>query len=274
MLTPMDDTFMRAILGWCNEQDKCEISQWILQGIFPREHIRVKSAHAQHDFKQAAGLHSAVFDLYVQDDHASYDVEFQKSALQEGRLVFYSAVLALHTLKAGSNYNYTENFCTIFLAEPNIVQDLAAQPVEKGVVMTLGKTHSLEEDTSFLTQRVVLINARYDGNDELGRMLQDLQCADARQIRHPILRKIATKLKNTEEGQDHMCTIMEEYGMRRELRGKVEGKTEGIAEGIAEGMTDLITKMLKDGFTNYDYFARISGFSIEYIKELAKKVQS
>lgn len=66
-----------------------------------------------------------------------------------------------------------------------------------------------------------------------------------------------------------MCTIMEEYGMRRELRGEIKGDRKRAEKDTIA----TIRQMLIEGFTDYALIARIARCSVQRVEEAARKFQ-
>jgi hypothetical protein len=71
-----------------------------------------------------------------------------------------------------------------------------------------------------------------------------------------VLRKRVSQFKNSEEGRRYMCKAMEEFGNRREARGK------------RETMLATAKRMLKDGILALKDIARYSGLTLAQVKKL------
>ena len=65
--------------------------------------------------------------------------------------------------------------------------------------------------------------------------------------------------------QDNLIELAEE-------RGRTEGKEEGRVEGIENNKLEMIKNMLEED-TDFEYISKISGKTIEEIKEIEKSLK-
>ncbi len=82
----------------------------------------------------------------------------------------------------------------------------------------------------------VYFNGKYSGNDDYGKLAQDLQAKEPEDIHFPALADAVRRAKHTEKGVSSMCQIYEEYGDRRYNEGREEGREKGREEGREEGI--------------------------------------
>ena len=85
--------------------------------------------------------------------------------------------------------------------------------------------------------------------DEIGRLIHDFSCLNSKDIYDETLKECVKRYKETEEGIQTMCTVMEE--LRNE--GMQQGIQQGIKQGNKQGMqrfADLTKKLLALHRTN------------------------
>ena len=79
---------------------------------------------------------------------------------------------------------------------------------------------------------IYYVNARYNGDDELGDLMHDFLCSDPEEMRRERLKERADYLKHNPKGVAAMCQLLEE--MCEEARA--EGVEQGIEQGIEQGL--------------------------------------
>ena len=97
---------------------------------------------------------------------------------------------------------------------------------------------------------IIYVNGSMKTNETaLGRLMKDLYCTDADEINYKELSDRVRQFKETEEGVNDMCDILDE--MRNDVR------------------IENAKKMIDDGSLPLEKIAEFSGLSIEKVRELA-----
>lgn len=73
-----------------------------------------------------------------------------------------------------------------------------------------------------------MASLKYFWYDEVGRLMHDFFCKEAKDIHNAILARNVRRYKTEKEGVETMCRVSEEF----EKRGKAEGKAERAVEDI------------------------------------------
>ena len=274
-LRPLDDTFIRSIFSWCSEEEKRELTEWILHAILSKEDIRITSAESQKDMKQAAGIHSVLFDLFAGDDKETlYDVEFQKGIVHKERILFYSYSLGIHGLAEGEDYERLRKFSMIFITDPRLLKGVPDSIFKKGPVTEWSVSGPCDGPDFPSTGKIILVDATYNGNDALGDMLQDLRCSRSEEIRQPTLKRIACDLKYTKEGCERMCELMEQYAEKRAAQAAAEAAAEAAAKTRMKGIQATVRKCLAHGFTDMALIADLAGCSLTQAETIAREYRA
>ena len=87
----------------------------------------------------------------------------------------------------------------------------------------------------------------------LGRLMSDFYCTDAKDMNYKELSERVQNYKETEEGVDTMCDILDE--MRQ--------------EAVQKAACETAKKMINDGKLSLEKIAEYSGLSLEKVRDLA-----
>jgi hypothetical protein len=99
-------------------------------------------------------------------------------------------------------------------------------------------------------EHILYVNGAYQGEDsELGVLIADFRQTDPSKIRTKSLADRVKYLKESEEGVDHMCRIMEELIQEECKVAREEALEEGREEGREEGvhLFEQVLSRLKNG---------------------------
>ena len=109
----------------------------------------------------------------------------------------------------------------------------------------------------------IYINASADDGTDIADLMKiftvDNEYNDER---FPVTSKIKRRFKETDEGVNKMCEIIEKY--------KNEGLAEGRAEGAAEKEHSMIISMLKNKIS-MEQIINITGLTMEKITSIGKQ---
>ena len=254
-LTLMSDVFMRNVF----KERAC--TEYVLQVIMGRKDLKVTAQVLQKDYKNLQGR-SAVLDCVVQDGEGrQFDVEIQQDT--EGaspkRARYHSGLVDMNTLRNGEDFACLPETHVIFITRDDVLgYGLPIYHIEKRIK---------EVDAAFRDEAyIIYVNSRRQEDTELGRLMHDFYCTDAKDIHSEILARRVHELKETQKGVDFMCREMDaiyrEGEMRGELRGEKRGEERGRIEGRREGQAEKAKEMALS-------LANM-GISAEQIAEAAK----
>ena len=103
-------------------------------------------------------------------------------------------------------------------------------------------------------EHIIYVNGSMKAKDTaLGKLMSDLYCTKADDMCYEELSKRVRQYKETEEGVDTMCDILDE--MKNDVR--------------TETRIENARKMINSGKLSLDEIAEFSGLSIEKVRELA-----
>lgn len=161
------------------------------------------------------GARGLCLDVHgVDDQDQQYDLEVQRAdaGARPERARYHAGALDVENLDAGQEFEELPTTYIIFITENDIWGGgQAIYPVNK----TMGGVEIPFEDR----QHILYVNASYQGDDPLGRLMHDFLCSDPDDMQTKLLADKARYLKSHPEGVDIMCKEMEK------MRDEVEQRT-------------------------------------------------
>ena len=258
-LTLMSDVFMRNVF----KERAC--TEYVLQVIMGRKDLKVTAQVLQKDYKNLQGR-SAVLDCVVQDgDGRQFDVEIQQDT--EGaspkRARYHSGLVDMNTLKNGEDFDRLPETHVIFITRDDVLgYGLPIYHIEKRIK---------EVDAAFRDEAyIIYVNSRRQEDTELGRLMHDFHCRDAKDIHSEILARRVHELKETQEGVEFMCREMDEIyregELRGELRGEKRGEERGRVKGRREGQAEMALSLANMGIP-VEQIAEAAKVSVSLVQE-------
>ena len=258
-LTLMSDVFMRNVF----KERAC--TEYVLQVIMGRKDLKVTAQVLQKDYKNLQGR-SAVLDCVVQDgDGCQFDVEIQQDT--EGaspkRARYHSGLMDMNTLKNGEDFDRLPETHVIFITRDDVLgYGLPIYHIEKRIK---------ETDAAFGDEAyIIYVNSRRQEDTELGRLMHDFHCRDAKDIHSEILARRVHELKETQKGVGFMCREMDaiyrEGEMRGELRGEKRGEERGRIKGQAEKAKEMALSLANMGISA-EQIAEAAKVSVNLVQE-------
>jgi hypothetical protein len=240
-LRPIDDNFMRCIF-----KDNKPLTQRVLRILLQNENLNVVSVETQADMKRLVGARSICLDvLGVDDQGKKYDIEVQRvdGGASARRARYHSSVLDVESLDAGEDFDALPETYVIFITENDLFgKGLPFYHIQRTNV-ELGE--SFDDGT-----HILYVNGAYRGEDEIGRLMHDFSCHDPNDMLNEDLAKVSRYYKETQEGVEAMCKIMED--LCRET-----------AEEIAENLINM-------GTLSFEDIAKATGLSLSEVQRLAE----
>lgn len=90
-------------------------------------------------------------------------------------------------------------------------------------------------------EHIIYVNGAYQGDDQIGYLMNDFRESDPSRMHYPLLAERTRYFKETEEGRNAMCKVIED--MRN------ESYQEGRQEGILEKAKEVYQALLDEGMT-------------------------
>ena len=250
----IDDTFMSKVF----EDKAC--AELLLRIILGRDDLTVQETSTQYELKNIQGR-SAKLDIYAVDSTgAKYDVEVQRSdkgALpKRGR--YNSSLMDANTLDTGEDFEKLPKTYVIFITENDYFRGGLPMYTISRCITNMG--HAIYDDES----SIIYVNGENRDDSAVGKLMQDFFCKDPHKMNYELLSRRTEYFKESKEGVDTMCQIMEDYA---EKRAK---KAAQLAAQLAEkkAMIDVAIRLWDNGMTDFQQIAYITSLPIDEVKKL------
>lgn len=198
-LTIMSDMFMRNVFK------KRECTEYVLQVIMQKKDLRIIDQILQKDFKNLQGR-SAVLDCVARDSEGrQMDIEIQqdKEGASPKRARFHSGLMDMNTLNPGQDFDELPESYVIFITRDDTLgYGLPIYHVNRKIE-EVGETFKDEA-------HIIYVNSKRQDDTELGRLMHDLHCKNAKDMYSKILADRVHELKETQKGVEFMCREMEQ----------------------------------------------------------------
>ena len=177
-------------------------------------------------------------------------MEIQRSDKGAGkrRARYHSSVMDIENLDAGQDFDELPETFTIFITENDQFGD--GKPyhrIESVDLDTEGKP--LFDDG----EHILYVNGAYQGESDIGRLIHDFRCCDAKDMYFKEMQEVTHHFKETEEGVEYMCRAFEETR----------------AAAAYQASIDIAMRMIERGKLSLEEIADYSGLPLEKVQELA-----
>lgn len=243
----MDDNFMTAVLS-----DKA-CAELVIRIILDRDDIIVKETKTQYTISSLR-THSVRLDVYAEDTNGTkYDIEIQRNdgGANSRRARYISSMIDSDTLLVGDDYSKLPESFVIFITESDVLK--GNQPLYI-IDRTVNGTADKFNDGS----HIIYVNSRIQDDTKLGKLMRDFSCVDPSAISYKVLADRAGYYKNSKEGVQTMCRIVEEIVENEKTKDRIE---------IALRMLAKKTYSIKE-------IAEILDLDEAVVEELAKKTSA
>jgi hypothetical protein len=197
--TLMSDTFMSVVF-----KDK-QCAELLLR-IILKMNVDIKEIRTQYDIQNYNGR-SARLDIWAEtEDFKKINVEVQNAnegAIPE-RARFNSSIIDSTELRKGSDWSELPETYVILITKEDILGgNKPIYHIERTI---------LEMDNKPFGDRshIIYVNSKIQDNTELGRLMHDMNCANAKDMYYKELSTKVDYYKNERRGETGMCEIMEE----------------------------------------------------------------
>lgn len=238
-----DDVFMTKCL-----EDYPTGIELMLRIIMNDNTLVVKEAQVQSVIKNLQGR-SIRLDVKATDlKKKEYDVEMQRadSGARPKRARYNSSLMDANAILPGDDTELLPETYVIFITENDVLRgNLPIYHVER-MIKENGK---LFDDKSY----IIYVNGEIKDETPLGKLMQDLSCANPDEMNYKELADRARFFKKDEEGRKIMSKIMEDI--------------------INHEKIEVAERMLDDGEISVDKIAKYLELPVEVVKELADNLQ-
>ena len=176
---------------------------------FRQKGLSVQKVHAQHDVKNLQGR-SIRLDIVATDENGRvYNIEIQRSdkgaCIKRAR--YNSSLLDANVTEPGDDYENLIETYIIFITENDVLK--AGLPIYH-IDRTIKETGVMFGDEA----HIIYVNSQIKDETELGKLMHDFSCTDAKDMYYKILADRVRYFKEDAKGVETMCRAMEE--MRKE----------------------------------------------------------
>lgn len=268
-MTLFDDNLMSLVFG-----QNIETTELLLRVIMERD-IKVIDVRGQDELKNPViGGRCITLDVHATDvDGRHIDIEVQINA--EGshvkRARYHSSMMDARMLEEGQEFKEIKDSYVIFIYDHDkFRKGLPFYHIQRRV----DETGEAFGDGS----HIIYVNGRYEGNDDIGRMMRDFHQCRPEQIKSETLSKAVAYYKE-KEGRGAMSEAVRKYAMeyakeyakeygeeqRREgmKAGIKTGIETGIETGIQTGRRTEIFLSVQDGDYSVNRGAEKLGMSVD-----------
>ncbi len=252
----IDDTFMTKVF-----EDK-ECAQLLLRVILDRDDLTVESTITQWEIKDLQGR-STRLDIYAVDRAGKhYDIEVQRDnqGAEPRRARYNGSLMDANSLRAGQEVGELPEVYVVFITEHDLFK--AGKPI-----YTIDRTIAELDGALFNDgSHIIYVNSEIRDETKLGRLMQDLYCTDPHAMNNEVLSDRTKYFKETKEGVEAMCKLMEDYGQKREARGEARG----ITKGAEKKSKEFVFSLWNDGIRDMDRIAKLTKLPVDEVKKLLK----
>ena len=263
----MDDDFFRV----CFKDDK-EGAQFILRIILDKKDLVVTNMRTQHSLKNLQG-HSVILDVFATDsERRMYNIEVQRSdtGASPKRARYLSSMIDANYFRPSEDYGGIPQTYVIFITENDVLRENRPIYHIERVITESGNRFNDEA-------HIVYVNASYNDDTALGRLMHDFRCADPGDMIYPELREKTIPFKEDEKEAPKMSEIWEEVRregiaegieLAREEIEKAKAEAEAKAEAQArERATKTALRMIKRGNLSVEEIAEYTGLTEDEVNE-------
>ena len=222
----LDDDFMTKVF-----EDK-ECAEILLQIILDRKDLKVLRVQVQYTVKNLQGRSVRLDILAVDETGKIYDIEIQRDDKGAGtkRARYNSSMLDANITEPGEEFEKLPETYVIFITENDVLGgNLPIYHIDR----TIQESKELFQDES----HIIYVNSQITDETELGKLMQDFRCTNAKDMNNPVLAKRVSYFKEDQEGVAVMCKEMEL--MREEVR---EETTKKVREETTKKVREETTK--------------------------------
>ena len=239
-MTLMNDVFMSKVFN-----QNIPATKLLISTILGQE-VEIISAKGQWDIKSykvdGRGIR---LDIYARDSNGRYfdcEVQRDKKGASPRRARYYSAMIDSGVLKKGQNYDSIDDSYVIFITESDYFkQNKAVYHIDRTI-----DTKELFQDGN----HILYVNASYRGDDDLGRLLEDMNNRETSGFNYKEIKDVVRYYKVEQEGREIMRDLWDETIREQYNEGVQQGIQQGVQQGVQQGTYNSRTEALKNIMKN------------------------
>ena len=245
-LRPLDDTFMREMF-----RNDLELAQYMLRIILSKPDLILTKEETQYDMQHLFGSRSITLDVFGVDSAGKqYDCEVQKAddGANPKRARYHSAAMDVDNLKVREDFKHLPDTYVIFFTENDIFKK--GKPIYRIERIILDSDEPFDDG-----EHILYINGAYcDESDtsDLAKLIHDFRCSKSSDMLLNLFAGKTRFLKETQEGVERMCKVMEER----------------IKDNERRLLNKIAVDLLRLGNVTKEQIAEITGLSLETINEI------
>ena len=147
----------------------------------------------------------------------------------------------------GDDFKDLAETYVIFITENDVFE--AGLPIYH-IDRTILETGRAFEDES----HIIYVNSQIKDETELGRLMHDFSCTDAKNMYYKILADRVRYFKEDEKGVENMCRALEEMREQERLETKYE----------------FVNSLWEDGIRDLERIAKLTKLTLDNVKEALK----
>ena len=242
----MDDTFMSKVF----EDKKC--AELLLRIILNKDDLTVQNTQTQFEIKNLQGR-SARLDIYAVDSEGvKYDVEVQRrdSGAVPKRGRYNSSLLDANATDPGDDFENLPRTYVIFITESDYFKGGQELYEITRCVKNMGHIDYGDESC------IIYVNGQNRDVTAIGRLMHDFFCTNPHEMYYGILSERTQYFKESKEGVDTMCKIMEDYA---EKRAKLAADERSIS---------MANKLWNSGMRDLQQISDLTELPLDEVKKL------
>ena len=223
-LTIMSDVFMRNVFK------KRECTEYVLQVIMEKKDLQIIDQVIQKDYKNLQGR-SATLDCVARDSTGKLfnaEIQQENEGASPKRARYHSGLMDMNTLNPGQDFDALPESYVIFISRKD--------PLGYGLPIYHIDRKITEVSEDFQDEaHIIYVSSNIQNDTELGKLMHDLHCKNAKDMYSKVLAERVSELKETPKGVKYMCRELEEL------------YSEGVEHGKLEYAKETALSMAKDG---------------------------
>lgn len=250
----IDDDFMIIVF---DDQECLELLLTLILG----EHTTVSSYYRQYVLKNLHGRDVEI-DILIKTNYNQYiNIEVQRwsEGAHPKRARYHHSLIDADITLAQDKWKDIPEVIVIFITENDVLK--GGLPIYH-INRTIEETGEHFGDDS----KIIYVNASYQDNTPLGRLMHDMMCKNYQDMYYEVLRNRVRYFKEQEGGIRTMCEIFDEI--------RQKGKLEGFIEGKQKGKLELINHLMNSQNLSFQDVVNMLGISIEEQHEYRKIIVS
>ncbi len=254
----MDDIFMTMFFDGQNH-----LMELVLKIILKTDDLKVQQTKTQFEIHSIGGRSARLDVLAIDSEGKHYNFEIQNAddgAIPK-RARFNSAMLDATLLKKSDKYSDLPETYVIFFTKKDVLKwNLPIYNIER--IITQNQQNFGDGE------HIIYVNGSYEADDALGKLVQDFQCRDPKEMNYNELAGRAKYLKY-EEGATQMSDALTEFILKE--AAKVEAKA--IEKTRSEERITFATRLLRSYSMSNSEISLMTDLSLDEVEKLSKEIR-